>query len=392
MKVVHVAAYFAPAWEYGGPPRSMLALCQAQRAAGIDAEVFTTTATGEGELPAHCDGIVFEGVPVRYFPRGNPKWLLASAAMWRPLRAALERADVAHLHGLFNGTVWMAGLLARNRVPYVISPRGMLQDAALGHHLWRKRAAWQLFDRSAFHHAALWHATSPFEADALRSNGTTPVVEIPNAVAERVVPPDLAEEAQRALGIPSDPYVVFLGRLHPIKRLDLLIDAFATVAREIPAARLVIAGPDETGQRSALAARVAPLGARVQWTGQVDGAVKTGLLAGSRALVLCSDSESFGMSVAEAMAAGVPVVVTRSCPWPIVEVEGCGFWIEQSPDAIANALVTLLRHPKAAREMGRRGQAVIHRDFAPAAVAERWVSAYESVARAADRASVAPSA
>ena len=108
----------------------MLALCRAQRQAGIDLEVFTTTANTGALLPAQPDGTDFEGVRVRYFPLSSPAFLLGAASMRASLRRAAASASVVHVHGLFNRTVWMGASVARGAgVPYVISPRGMLDSA-----------------------------------------------------------------------------------------------------------------------------------------------------------------------------------------------------------------------------------------------------------------------
>ncbi|MEW6320207.1 MAG: glycosyltransferase [Acidobacteriota bacterium] len=382
MTIVHVSAYFAPAWGFGGPPRSLLALCQAQQRAGLDVEMFTTTANPDGGLRPAPEGTLMDGVPVRYFPQSAPRALLWSRAMAAPLAAALERADIAHLHGLFNGSIWLAGWLARSRVRYVVSPRGMLLPAALRHHGWRKRAAWRLFDRALVHGAACWHATSGVEADELRRRDPRiPVIEVPNPVDLVDATPVEVAAAREWASLPAqDPFILFLGRVHPIKRLDLLARAFTSVAKELPRARLVIAGPDEGGHRSAVEPLFAPAASRVHWVGPVEGAVKRGLLVGASALVQCSDSESFGLSIAEALASGTPVVVTRTCPWPAIATEGCGFWVEQSPDAVAQALVMLVHHGPAARTMAERGREYVRRELTLDAVGRRWAAIYGGLA------------
>ncbi len=382
MKVVHVSAYFAPAFGFGGPPRSLLALCRAQQDAGLDVEVFTTTANRGAELPARPDGELVEGIPVRRFPLGWPRAWLGGRSMAGPLASSAHAADVVHLHGLFNRTIWMAGSVMRGAsVPYVLSPRGMLEPPALAHHRWRKHAAFLARDRGILARAARWHATSPGEAETLRArSGARPVVEIPNSVEIS----DAGGEARRSARLAAGggdgrPFILFLGRIHPIKRLDLLADAFRRVAEMRPDLDLVIAGPDESGHRARLAPRFAPLGTRVHWVGSVDGMVKAGLLAEARALVLCSDSESFGMSVAEALAAGTPAVVTRTCPWPSIAQAGAGFWVEQDGAAIADALRQLVADETLAAAMGRQGRALVAAEFSATAVARRWVSLYASL-------------
>ncbi|MDP1569791.1 MAG: glycosyltransferase [Vicinamibacterales bacterium] len=391
MKVVHVAAYFAPAFGFGGPPRSLLTLCQVQQAAGMEVEVFTTTANPGRELPARPEGEIVDGVRVRRFVRGAPRAWLGAPTMAAPLEAAAREAGVLHLHGLFNRTIWMAGRIARQAgATYVVSPRGMLEPAALRHHQWRKRVAYALCDGSVLAHAACWHATSPGEAQTLMARpGARPVVEIPNSVDAIDATAAMRAQARAAAGLTDRPYVLFLGRLHPIKRLDLLAEAFADVAATHPGIDLVIAGPDEAGYGAQMRERMAALGARVHWLGAVEGDVKAGLLAGARALVMCSDSESFGMSVAEALAAGTPAVVTRTCPWPSLDAAGAGFWVPQERAAIAEALRRLVDDAALAEAMGARGRALVAREFSAAAVAERWRDCYARVA--AGRGSVAPS-
>jgi glycosyltransferase involved in cell wall biosynthesis len=387
MQVIHVSAYFAPAYGFGGPPRSLLALCRAQQAAGLSIDVFTTTANNGLLLPARPGGVEVEGVRVRYFPLSAPRRLLGASSMAAPLAAAVRGAALVHVHGLFNRTVWTAAAAARSAsVPYVLSPRGMLETAALGHHAWRKRASWRLFDRRAFEGAACWHATSHLEAETLRrrDGATRRIVVIPNAVDPVVADDAACADARRCAGVPPGaPYVLFLGRVHPIKRLDLLAAAFARMGSRAAQVHLVIAGPDERGHRAALAPLFEPLGARVHWCGAVDGPRKAGLLSGAAALVLCSDSESFGMSVAESLAAGVPVVVSRTCPWPSIEAGDCGYWVDQSADGLAGGLTRLLDDPDRSRAMGRRGRELVAREFGAAAIAARWVALYREVSGAA---------
>jgi glycosyltransferase involved in cell wall biosynthesis len=176
--------------------------------------------------------------------------------------------------------------------------------------------------------------------------------------------------------------VLFLGRLHPIKRVDLLIDAFALVRVRRPDAHLVIAGPDETGLRPALESRAGDAAGATIWLGEVDRQRARSLLAAASALVMCSDSESFGMSVVEAMDAGVPVVVTRTCPWSEVEQHGAGFWVDQRPDAMADALVRILERPDLAHEMGARGRALVAARYGWDAVAQSLTAHYAELVAA----------
>ena len=387
MRTLHVSPYFAPAFRYGGPPRSVLGLCRALDAAGVEVEVLTTTADGPADLPASPpEGSRYEGVAVRYLERAFPRRLFGARGLGRALDQAIARCDLVHVHGLWTLPGWAAARRARSAgVPVVISPRGMLDPGSIAQRAWRKRIAFAAVERRNLLGAALLHATSSAEAQALHHWAPgSPVVIVPNGVDAPAVdlPPG---DTRLRLGIPeSAPLLLFLGRIHPIKRLDLLAEAFARVRAVLPDARLVIAGPDERGERRRLEPYFAAAGDSVHWIGQTGDAEKWALLAAADLLVLCSDSESFGMSALEAMAAGTPVVVTRTCPWPEIETTGAGFWVAQDPEAIARAALAILGDDERAAGMGVRGRALARAryswDAAASAIAARYREAIERCA------------
>ncbi|MDO8795107.1 MAG: glycosyltransferase [Vicinamibacterales bacterium] len=381
MHVVHVAAYYAPAFTFGGPPRSIHGLCRALRAAGCDARVLTTDADGAGRLPGAVTSLsAYEGVPVRYCRTSWPRRVIGSRDLEVELRATVAGADVVHIHGLWNRVVWAAARIASEAgVPYVLSPRGMLDDGSLRHHRWRKRLVYPFTDRRTVAGAALVHATSEQEAAGIgRWAPAARVVVIPNGVDAECRDTGVT---RRDLGLPEDdaPLVVSVARLHPVKRLDLLIDAFATLTVSHPRARLVIAGPDEQGLRAGLDVRAGRHATAIAWLGAVDAARRDALLRHASVLVMCSDSESFGLSVVEAMRAGVPVVVADTCGWGRVAEEGAGYVVPQSSLAIAQGIGRVLADPAGAAAMGLRGRAFASREFAWPSIASRFISAYQNL-------------
>jgi glycosyltransferase involved in cell wall biosynthesis len=383
LRAVHVCAYFAPAFVYGGPPRSILALCRAQRDAGVDARVVTTSANGDGELG---DDVTargeYEGVPVHYCDRAWPRSIFYAPSLASVVANELRDADVLHIHGLWNAAIWSAAAAARHlKRPFVLSPRGMLTASALAHDGWRKKLVYPVADRRVIRDAARLHATSRIEFNELtKITENSRVVYVPNGVE---LPPTNgdARGARARFRLPATaPLVLFLGRIHPIKRLDLLAGAFGRVLQQHPGAHLVIAGPDEEGHRAQMAPLFTPFGGSVTWTGRVDDVDKRQLLDAAAVLVMCSNSESFGMSVAEAMAAEKPVVVTRTCPWSEVESQHAGFWVEQTPDAIAAGLNAVLSDESAARAMGRRGHSLVAAQYSWTHAASALIHEYEAVA------------
>jgi glycosyltransferase involved in cell wall biosynthesis len=141
----------------------------------------------------------------------------------------------------------------------------------------------------------------------------------------------------------------------------------------------VIAGPDEGGFRQRIEPLFHDVADAVRWAGAMDGDDKWSLLAASRVLVQCSDSESFGLSVAEALACGVPVVVTDRGAWAGVTAAGCGEVVGHDATAIGDALERLLANPAAAREMGQRGRDWVRRTFGWDANGRAMAREYESI-------------
>jgi glycosyltransferase involved in cell wall biosynthesis len=385
MHVVHVTPYFAPAFVYGGPARSVLGLCRGLQQAGVDVEVITTSANGAVDFPASPpSGDVYDEVRVHYARRRFPRRFFA-AAIRKPLMEALERADLCHIHGVLNFTAWEAARCAeRQGVPLMVSPRGMLLPAAFDHHKWRKRIAYQVFDRRLLSGAVRVHATSVEEAAALEHVvDPNRVITIPNGVdIDEVTAAPVPNQVRTRLGIPAGPLVLFLGRLHPIKRLDLLAGAVARVREVSPSVNLVLAGPNENNHLAALASHLAPLGGAVRSVGPVHDADKWALLREAAVLVNCSDSESFGMSVVEAMAAGRPVVVTQTCPWSEVARERAGCWVPQDIQSIADAILSILRNTSVADAMGAAGARLVAARYGWRAIGETMARCYTDVVSA----------
>jgi len=381
LRVLHVTPYFPPALPYGGPPASVLGLCQGLQRAGVDVEVVTTTANGRASLPpSPPGGEKYDGVPVHYADRAFPRRFFG-ARVRGPLKSALAGADVCHIHGIWNVPEWWASRMARALdTPYVISPRGMLQPEAMRRGRMRKAAAWSLVDARNVKGAALLHATSEQEATALRALDLGARIEVvPNGVdltaARRSTP-----GFRSRLGIPAEAFVVlFLGRMHRIKRLDLLVDALTATRVAHPHMHLVLAGPDEQHLIPGLLARAADGAEHVHAIGEIHDSDKWALVKDADVLVQCSDSESFGMSVVESLASGVPVIATRTTPWSELETNGCGFWVEQTAPAIAGALSALVRDPSLRKNMGERGAAFARDRYSWDAVASRMARLYSDL-------------
>lgn len=350
MRVLHVVPSYFPAVRYGGPISSLRRLCESLAQAGVEVDVATTDADGPEDLDVPTNTwSEMGGVRVRYFHRWPKIDFAASVALGTFLVRETRNYDLVHVLGTFSFPSLVAGAAARSaHVPYVVSPRGSIQPWSLSQKRWKKLPYWTLFERRNLERADAIHATADHEAEAIRALfPEAHVFVLPNGV-ETVVP----------VGVERSPrQIVFLGRIHRVKGFDILIPALARVAEAMPDVETVVAGHDDEGEweEVEMMLRSVTPRPRVRYIGAVNGEDKWRLLASSAVLVLPSHSENFGLAVAEALASGTPVVVSRNTPWRSVQERGAGFWVENTPEEVASALLAILRNPALAGQMGAAG-------------------------------------
>ncbi|WP_017364165.1 glycosyltransferase [Methylococcus capsulatus] len=279
---------------------------------------------------------------------------------------------VIHDHGL-----WLESDIAAARaahqagLPLVVSPHGMLEPWALSHRAGKKRLAWRLYQERLLRAARLIHVTAAAERES--------VTALLPGTPTRVVPLGVAPSA--AVSSCDGKTALFLSRIHPVKGLDLLLAAWA---RAMPADwRLRIAGPDEGGHAQVVAGQIRALGLedRVELSGPLYGEDKARALAESALFVLPSRSENFGLVVAEALMAGVPVITTRATPWLDLPMRGCGWTVAPDVEALADGLREASRlSAERRRAMGRAGRAWMLADFTWDAYGQRLARLYEELA------------
>jgi glycosyltransferase involved in cell wall biosynthesis len=387
VKVLHVCGVYPPATEWGGTATAVAAYAQALRGAGVDCEVFTTTARGDATLPPIEPGTRdVDGIRVTYFPAPPRRQSFIAPALVPALARRVRDFDVIHTHMLwaFPG-IAVARIADMRHVPYIVSPHGSLDPWALAQKKWLKRAFLIASENRTLRRAAFIHYTAEAERASVPENlRALPSVVVPNVVDATRFAPDVS--ARR-----TSFEVLILGRIHLMKGFDVLVPAFREVLAAEPRARLVIAGPDEGGYRADVERMIADagVGSAVTFTGHVDAAERARRFASAAVLVQPSYRENFGMAVAEAMAACVPVVVSdRVNICDEVSAARAGLVVPREPSALARAILQVLRDPDERVRMGQRGRELVATRYSPATVGATLRDIYTRALtrRATDRA------
>ena len=338
----------------GGPSRSVPALARALAAIHVPVELWSLS--GE-EL--------VEGVEVKRF------------ASSKEIVSALAKQDreglVLHDNGLWRPFNWWLCRAAQHLgIPYIISARGMLEPWSLKQAYWKKKLAWHLYQQSLLKGAAMIHATSDLEATNIRKLGLeTKLVVQPNGVDI----PEATVREERSMKV-----VLYLSRLHPKKGLEMLLDVWAQL--QMPNWKLKIAGGGEPAYVRAVRAKADLLGIspRVEWLGELDDKLKWHAMGEADFFVLPSFSENFGIVVAEALAAGLPVVTTTATPWQSLASTACGRCVPPEPKALEAAMREIMEMSHERRvAKGVRGRAWMEQSFSWSSVAQGMLKAYTSV-------------
>jgi len=371
MKILHVTPSFFPALVYGGPVRSVYDLCGALASLGEDVRVLTTDANGAtqrlgvqaGDLPMPAgEG---RGWTARYARRVAGHTI--SPELVRALPSYVAWADVVHLTAVYSFPTLPALIAARvGGKGVIVSPRGSFGAWGRRRHR-RAKACVHAALRVTGGRAIVFHATSESEAADVRGvmGGHRRIVTIPNGVNDvefRMLPPEAGAWVRQAASVKEDdgPIIGCLGRLHRKKALHHLLHAVPELLRRWPRLQVVLAGPDDGAEQGRLAAvaQALHIADRVHFLGVLHGVERISFLAGLDVFALPSEDENFANVIAEALAAGTPVVASRQCPWPELETRQCGRWID--PRDVAAGIAAILGSD--ARLAGLRGRDFVMRE------------------------------
>ena len=384
---MHVTPIYEPAYVYGGPARSLPMLCRSLVRAGAEVTVLTTNANGATDLDVPLgQPVELGGVETLYYPRRSPRGLCYSPELAKACEARVKRFDLVHATGMWTyPPVRAASISRRQGKPYVVSPRGMLMKWEMSHKAWKKWLYFYAVEYRRLKRSTGIHCTTQAEKDALRglgleSRGFVVANGLDTSEFERL--PARGRLRER-LNISQDAQVLlFMGRLHPKKGIEETLAAFKLLSDKYPSLHLVLSGPDEGGYTETVRqwAAQSDLAGRVHLTGKLQDVERLAAFRDADVFVLLSHSENFGMGVAEAMACGLPVVVSEEVgisPW--IARSNAGFSARRDPSAAAQAIASLLDHPEEAYAMGERGKCLVASEFSADAVGLQMLAKYNEI-------------
>lgn len=370
MRVLHVAPSVARA--YGGPTQSLVGYTLAARDAGAEVAI---AAPRPAEADAAWLAAALPGVPLHLFPAAGSGAFVISPALLRFVGRAGAGFDAVHVHGLLNPVSSAAARLCiRNGWATVIRPFGTLSRYTFSHRRGGLKRAWfHLLDGPNVARAGGVHFTTVTECQEAAWHGLT--------MRGHVIPPPWIRGPLHAPHVQGGGNrVLFLSRLHPVKNLERLLAAWALVVRHLPDAQLRVAGSGPARYVEGLHALTTRLGiaASVHFEGFVSGVEKDRLLAEADLFVLPSHHENFGVAVLEALAAGLPVVISP-------EVQLAGFVREHGlgevagsdgPEALAASLVRAMGDARLRTRCRLHGPEIVAHAFSPAEIGRRLLDMY----------------
>ena len=322
---------------------------------------------------------------------------------------AAEVPDVVHVHALWHPQLTQAHLWAQKRgIPVVVSPHGALSPWAMSSKRFKKLPYWLLFERWNLKRAAAFHVTAELEGEWVRDRGFHQ--------RQYLVPLGVNLPAEASQSQLTPRVILYVGRIYSVKGLDRIAEAIRILQKRglWHGWHMVMAGPDWLDYQATFEQKLASLGLTfthsnllddqvaqlgpvspqsetqnqkletvaidISLPGAVYGEAKANLFRAASIYVQASHTENFAQPVAEALSYGVPVIAAKGTPWAKVVEHGCGFWVENSPEMLADALAEMMaKSDDERRKMGARGREWMAKDFSWPAVGRRMFAAYRDV-------------
>jgi len=363
MRVLHIVSSLSR--NAGGPARSVQGLVAGLNAAGVDAWLMAMKPLGDPWV---------DGIKEKFRCANKMNWF----GMQREVENVIDELhpDIVHIHSIWQWTLHLAVRAAREKgVPYILAPRGTIEEWSLKQKWLKKKIALLTYQGADFQHATAIHCTA--ESEAAQARKFWPgkkIILSPNAVN---VPKELP---QRRLHEDGAHRALFMSRFHYKKGLLNLIDAWAKVRPQ--GWKMELVGTDSDGYLKVIESRIVELGLQDDFiiTGALMDDEKWEAYRRADLFILPSFSENFGIVVAEALYAGVPVITTKGTPWSELASHECGWWIDSGVGSVASALSEAVALTDEERYiMGKHGRELVGEKYIWKAVVEKMIDGYNNL-------------
>ena len=363
MKILHIIGSLDES--AGGPSRSVPQTCEQVSKLGVQIEIVARPTAN----PVKVNTSKFFEV----------KFLSIIKLLSYCAKLSKKEVSLIHLQHVWDPYIHVAAWFARLKgIPYIITPRGMLEPWILAQRPWKKKLGLFLYQKKDLKKAKVIHATCKLEKSNIRNLGfTNPIPIIPNGVDISKFP--VAEPVKAN----TPKRILFLSRIHPKKGIELLIAAWGQLDASLSKDWLLeIVGNGDDGYIKSLQEKIEAQGLQEQLLikAPVFGIDKINLFREASLFVLPTYSENFGIVVAEALASFTPVITTTGTPWEELNSHNCGWWIDLSIENLKNTLQQAMeKSTEEIKEMGINGRKLVIDNYDIKVVAQNMLQLYHEI-------------
>jgi glycosyltransferase involved in cell wall biosynthesis len=365
LKILHIIPDLSA--KTGGPVAALKSMSSSQVELGHEVSIITT----DYDLDKNIE---IKNVKILYF-NCNIGAIRYSRSLKKYLKDNIVEFDIVHIHTIWQYPTFIAGKICKKyNIPYILRPCGMLDKWSFKQKKLKKTVYYNLIEKKTIKNASAIHCTSKLEEKESAKHLINSIIFIiPLSIN---ISPKLKQKTI------SKPYILYLSRLHYKKQPDLLIKSFSKIINDYPKYQLVFAGPCENTYMQKLLnlIRIHKLEENVILKGMVVGKNKENLLANADIFVLPSHHENFGIAVAEAMGAGLPVIVGEKVALSDDIIKhNAGLVVKLTGGDIAKAMKELLNSPAKRKVMGNNGYEYVKNHLSKEKIAKQLINKYKTI-------------
>lgn len=382
MKILWVTPYLGKS--YGGTSKVVTEIAQ-ELGLKCEVDIVTTNANDRNILDVPLNvWLPKANHRIQYFSCWHRRDLIFSFPLLKWLFENINDYDLIHTNTIFSPLISVVhGICKFKKIPYVVTPHGMLEPWALSYKANKKKYYYQLLEKPLLQRANAIQTLASSEAQKVQNLGFKQTVTIPNGIHPREYKslPNPELFYQQFPHTRHKTLILFLGRIDPKKGLDLLAPAFAEAYRQFSNTHLIVAGPDSINFMPTAEQYFIDTGCRegVTFTGMLKGDLKLAALAAASIYVAPSYSEGFSMSVLEGMASGLPCIITTGCNFPEAATANVARVVDVDARSITKALIDCLQNPRQAIKMGTLARQFVFNNYTWDIAASKLVDIYQQI-------------